>query len=64
VPRPKLSRWLKLRISVADDDRLRATAASRNTNVSAFVRTALTERLELEAILDREGATNGESATG
>jgi hypothetical protein len=55
-----LSRWLKVRISVADDDRLRATASSRNTNVSAFVRTALTERLELEAILDKEKVTNGD----
>jgi hypothetical protein len=64
VPRPKLSHWLKVRISAVDDDRLRATASSHNMNVSAFVRTALTERLELESILDRERATNGESATG
>jgi hypothetical protein len=64
LPPLKLSRWLKVRISAVDDDRLRATASSRNTNVSAFVRTALTERLELESILDREKATNGESATG
>jgi hypothetical protein len=64
LPRLKMERWLKLRISAAEDDRLRATATSRNTNLSAFVRTALAERLDLEAILDREKATNGDSAAG
>jgi uncharacterized protein (DUF1778 family) len=63
VPPLKLSRWLKVRISAADDDRLRATASSRNTNVSEFVRTALTERLELESVLDREKALNGDQAS-
>jgi hypothetical protein len=63
LPRPRLTRWLKVRISVADDDRLRAMASSRNTSLSAFVRTSLAERLELEAILDRERATNGDQAS-
>jgi hypothetical protein len=63
LPRLKMERWLKLRISAVDDDRLRAMASSRNTNVSRFVRTALTERLELEAIFDREKATNGDQAS-
>jgi uncharacterized protein (DUF1778 family) len=63
VPPLKLSRWLKVRISAADDDRLRATAASLNTNVSAFTRRALLERVELEAILDRERVTNGDQAS-
>jgi uncharacterized protein (DUF1778 family) len=64
LPRSRMGRVLKLRISAEEDDRLRATASSHNTNLSAFVRTALAERLELEAVLDRERVTNGDSAAG
>jgi len=63
MTQPKLSRLLEVRISAADHDRLNATAASRNTNVSAFVRRALTERLELESVLDRERGAHDEPAS-
>jgi hypothetical protein len=58
-----MGRFLKVRISAEEDERLRAMASSRNTNVSKFVRTALTERLELESVFDRERVTNGDQAS-
>jgi predicted HicB family RNase H-like nuclease len=61
VPPLKLSRVLEVRISAADHDRLRATAASLNLNVSEFVRRSLTERMELESVLDIERVTDDEA---
>jgi hypothetical protein len=58
-----MGRFLKVRISADEHDRLRAMATSRNMNVSKFVRTCLAERLELEAIFDKEKATNGDQAS-